>query len=574
MKKSRWFLISLAVLLIASLALAACQPAAEEAVVEEAPAEEAAPVEEEAAPAEEEAVPAEEEAAPAEEEEDSKVGGTLIFAITADPDTLDPAKTGSGISDLVMGFLGCSLVTYDAEGTVKPYVATDWTVSEDGLTYTFNLRDDVKYHNGKPVTAHDFAFEYLRALDPATASPSTGASLASVETITALDDYTLEFKLSTPNFPFLFSISDPGYMYPINQEDFEAMGEDAFGRAPIGCGPYKFVEWQTGSKVVVERNPDFNWGPEGVWENTGPWYIEQIEFRVIPELATITAGLEAGEIHLASITQNDKDYLSTLDVVKIEGALQPGLRPYVAINTSHAPFDDVNVRKAFNLALDREAAVQVLVKGDAVVQYGPLSPAQIGYWDGVEQLGYGYDLEQAAALMEESGYVKDADGYWGKDGQRISLTLYTLPIETWVRAAELVQQQYKQFGLELTIAQEEQGVVIPLVLGGEYDITMFGMTSPEADILWMMFHSSQVGGFNYAFVEEPDLDVILDRTRTETDPIARQEAVNDAQRYIIEQAYTIPLYAPINYMAISSDIIGYRFSDIRSFDLDSAYFAE
>ncbi len=570
MKKFRWLYLIFAVVTIALLALTACQPAAVETPAAEATEEETVATEEVASP-EEAAAPAEETAPAAEE---SKVGGTLVYAVTAEPDTLDPAKTGAAVSDIIMGTIGCSLVTYDTEGNIVPYVASSWEVTEDGLTYTFHLRDDVKYHNGKTVTAQDFAFEYLRALDPETASPSTGPQLGNVDSITALDDTTLEIKLASANYPFLFSLGDPGYMQPVKQEDFEAMGADAFGRVPIGCGPYKFVEWETGSKLTVERNPDFNWGPADAWQNTGPWNIESIEFRVIPEIATITAGLESGEIHVAAITQTDKEYLETLDTVNIESSLQPGLRPYIAINTAHAPFDDINVRKAFNMAIDREAALQVLVNGEGEVQYGPLSPAQIGYWEGVKEIGYTYDPEQAAALMEESGYAKDADGFWGKDGQRISLTFYTLPVETWVKAAELVQQQYKEFGIELTIQQDEQGVLIPLILGGDYDISMFGMTYAEADILWLMFHSSQIGGFNYAMVNNPELDAILDRTRTEIDPAARQQAVDEAQQYIVEQAYFIPLYVPMNFTAVSSSIIDYRFSDIRGLDLDSAYFAQ
>lgn len=562
MKKPNWLSLTLAVVMITALLLTACQPAAE---ATQQPAAESTQAEQTA----EEAPAQEASAAPVEET--SKVGGTLIYSVTAEPDVLDPAKTGAGISDLILQTVGCSLVMLDTQGNVMPYVATSWDVAEDGLTYTFHLRDDVKYHNGRTVTAADFAFEYLRALDPATASPSAGPSLGNVESITAIDDVTLEFKLATANYPFLISLSDPGYMMPINQEDFEAMGAEAFGRAPMGCGPYIFKTWETGSKVVVERNPDYNWGPEGVFENTGPWNIQQIEFRVIPELATVSAGLESGEIHVAAITQTDKEYLSTLDNLTVEGSLQAGLRPYVAINTSHAPFTDVNVRKAFNMALNREAALAVLAKGDGEVQYGPLSPAQVGYWDGIKEIGYTYDVETASALMEESGYAKDADGFWAKDGQRISLTLYTLPVESWVKAAELLQQQYKDFGIDLTIQQDEQGVLIPIILGGDYDITMFGMTAPEADIMWAMFHSSQIGGFNYAMVNDPTLDAILDRTRTETEPDARQAAVSEAQKYIVEQAYLIPLYVPVNYMAISTAVKDYRFSDIRGLDLDSAY---
>jgi peptide/nickel transport system substrate-binding protein len=568
MKKSRWILCTVVLVIIASLGLAACTPAAVETTTQP-------PVEEATQPAVQEATQAPTvEVAPTEvpTEAGPTVGGTLVWAFSAEPESLDPAKTGASVSDTVLGFIGCSLLSLDVDGNAVPYVASSWDVSTDGLTYTFHLRDDVKFANGKPVTAQDFAFEYLRALDPDTASPAAGPGLGDIQSITAIDDLTLEIVLGSPMFSFLFSIADPGYMQPVNQEDFETLGADAFARAPIGCGPYKLAEWETGSKITLERNPDYNWGPADAVENAGAYYIDQIEFRIIPEVATIAAGLEAGEIDVANITQTDKEYLSTLDVVKIEGYQQAGLRPYVAINVSHPPFDDINVRKAFNLAIDRQAALQVLAQGDGTIQYGPLSPAQIGYWSGVEQIGYGFDPDQAAGLMEQSGYAKDADGFWAKDGQRLSLTLYTLPIETWVKAAELVQQQFKEFGLDITLVQQDQGVLLPIVLGLEYDITMFGMTSPEADILWAMFQSSQIGGFNYAGVNDPELDAILDRTRTETDPAARQEAVDEAQKRIVEQAYTIPLYVPINYIAINSKIAGYRFSNIRFLDLDSAYF--
>ena len=164
------------------------------------------------------------------------------------------------------------------------------------MTYTFKLRQDVLFHDGTPLVAENIAFMpitehwILKSL-----SPAAGPALGPVESIQALDDYTLEFVLSAPYFPFLFGLcAGSGYLMPLSQAYVEANGDDYIGRNPMSVGPYKFVEWVTADYVLLEKNPDFNWGAEN-WGNQGPWNIDYIKFQVIPEQATILAGLEAGE---------------------------------------------------------------------------------------------------------------------------------------------------------------------------------------------------------------------------------------------------------------------------------------
>ena len=215
------------------------------------------------------------------------------------------------------------------------------------------------------------------------------------------------------------------------------------------------------------------------------------------------------KIDYSAVEPRDLELFQSEDYVILEQP-QPGLRPYIAFQTSVAPLDDINVRKALNMAINREAALQLLEQGNGVVQYGPLSPSQIGYWSGIEEYGYAYNPDEAKVLLEESGYVLNGDGYYEKDGETLAFTLYTLPVESWVKAAEVAQSMFKDIGVEITIQQDEQGVLIPQILGGDYQISMFGMTSPEADILYQMFHSSQIGGFNYAYVNNPELDALLE----------------------------------------------------------------
>ena len=561
--KSLFYIISL--LLVVSMVLAGCGTSEEPAAAEEVPAAEEAPAAEAEEVVEE---PAAEEAV-AEEAEAAAEPTTFVFAISTDPDTLDPHKTGAGISNQVMTFIGSSLISVDGDGKFYPYLAESWDVSEDGLTYTFKLREGVLFHDGTPLTAGDIAFTYNRALDPEIASPAAGPALGPIESIQALDDYTVEFVLSASYFPFLFGLAGSGYMMPLSQAYVEANGDDYIGRNPMSVGPYKFVEWVTADYVLLEKNPDFNWGAED-WGNTGPWNIDYLNFQIIPEQATILAGLEAGEVDFSLVEAKDLELFQSEDYVVLEQP-QPGLRPYIAFQTSVAPLDDINVRKALNMAINREAALQLLEQGNGVVQYGPLSPSQIGYWSGVEEYGYAYNTDEAKALLEESGYVLNGDGYYEKDGETLAFTLYTLPVESWVKAAEVAQSMFKDIGVEITIQQDEQGVLIPKILTGDYQISMFGMTSPEADILYQMFHSSQIGGFNYAYVSNPELDALLDLTRTETDPDARQEVVNETQKFIAEQAYTLPFYAPINFYILNGRVKDYSFDIINLLSLPNAY---
>jgi peptide/nickel transport system substrate-binding protein len=569
MLKKRLLLIPLALLLIISLLLGACTPAATEAPEEPAPTE-AVPTE--AAPAE---AVTKAPTAPAPTEsptaEVSKVGGTLKLAMTADPDTFDPSKMASAVASYVMGFVGASLVTVAEDGTYVPYLAESWEVSEDGLTYTFKLRQDITFHNGDPLTAKDVAFTYNRALDPEIASPATGPQLGSVTSITALDDYSVEFILAAPNFPFLFALSDPSYMAIIPQSYTEEMGDD-IGRNPISAGPYQFSEWVTGDHVTLERNPDFNWGPAN-WKNTGPWFIENIEFQIIPDLSTILAGQEAGEIDYAGAQPQDVQLLRDAGMEIFQSSAQ-GINPYLTLNNSKPPFDDINVRKAFNLAIDREAMIALLLQGNGVTQYGPLSSGVIGYWAGVEDYGYPFNIDEAKSLMEAAGYTYNADGMAEKDGVVLALTLYTLPVESWVKAAEVLQQQLQALGVEITIEQGDQGVLIPQVFAGDYQVSMFGMTYQESDLMYLMFHSSQIGAFDFAYVNDPVLDEILERTRTEIDQTLHQQAVNEAQQYITENAFVIPLYTPKTFGALNPRVKGAYFNNLTGIAFNAATIEE
>ena len=493
-------------------------------------------------------------------------GGTLVYIINGEPDSLDPHKTVRQDSWAVMRYVHGSLVLQDPEGNYVPYLAESWEMSEDGLTWTFHLKEGITFQDGTPLTAQDVAWTYTRAKDPANPG-AAGAALAAVESIEATDDLTVVMHLPQPFFPLLTSLSDPAYFGILSQKAVEA--ED-YGREPMGSGPYRFKEWVTGEKIVLERNPDFDWAPE--YAHAGPWYFDEIEFRIIPETATQVVSMEAGKIHVSAVSPNDVDIIRQTGLFTLYDVFQPGTGPYLQFNNAMPPLDDVRVRQALSMAIDRDVVVKVATKGQAVPQYGPLSPATIGYWQGVDYVGYKYNLEKAKALMEEAGYTANASGMLEKDGEPLQFTLKTIAgEETWLRIAEILQEQFRALGVEVQLEQQEAGALVGDEISGNYEMGMMQVGWSDADILYQLFHSSMVGAMNMSQLSDPELDEMLTKTRTTLDPEARQQWVDDVQRYITEQAFIAPLLSALSYYAVSNDVEGEVVARTYDLLLDDAY---
>ncbi len=576
-KKTLFVLMSL--LIVTSLMLGACTPAAPAAT--QAPATEAAEAATEAPAAATEAAATEAAAteAPAvDTPSESKVGGTFRFALSQEADTLDPQKTNMLAAANVLQFLGAALVNLDPNGKIVPWLAKSWEVSEDGLVWTFHLRDDVKFSNGDPLTAHDFVFTYQRALDPETASVMTASNLGPTDkdSFKAVDDYTFEITLKEPYYPLLISLSDQNYMMPLSEKAYTTMNNDELAMAPISCGPYTVERWDRGSKFVLKRNPEYNWGAVMGDQNTGPWNFETIEIFTIPEYQTTLSGIESGELDYGALEPRDVEMMRSKDGFTILESTQQGMRPYFLFNTSIPPFDNVKVRQAFNQAVDRDAFIQILALGNATFLYGPLTPTQIGYWDGVEKIGYTYNLEKAKALMQEAGYTYDANGMLlTPEGEPFKVVLNTMPTETWVKGAEMMVEQMKALGVEMEIAQKEPGLLIQDLAMGDYTMSAMGITMMDGDVLYVTLHSSNIGANNMSRYDSPELDAILERTRSALSEEERMEAFIEAQKLIVEEAILMPIIAPVNYVIVSNRIKGYVFSTFNnSLFLESAYIDE
>jgi peptide/nickel transport system substrate-binding protein len=483
------------------------------------------------------------------------VGGKIVIAGSREPDILDPALT---TTSSVLRYLGSAIVSIDHDGNYVPYLAESWEFSDDGLTWTFNLRDDVLFHDGTPMTAHDYVWTFNRAIDPELGSPTQAGMIASVSKFSAPDDYTLVMEFASPNGGMLFSLADPGYSQPLLQAAVEAGGLD-YGRNPVSVGPWKFKEWVTGDHLTFVRNPDFNWGPAQL-ENQGAPYIEELEFRFIPEYATILAGLEVEEIdYFAGLQPQDLEMVQGLETYDIVESLGVGIVPAVFWDVTKPPFDDLKVRQALSYAVNRQVMLDLIHPGYGEIQYGPLNRAMMGYWEGIEDLGYKYDLEKAKQLMEEAGYTMGADGILEKDGEKLS---FTLPIGdlhfSYQKTAEILQSQWAELGVDIQIEQVDTTALVSQFFGGEIPVLLLQIDWTEGgELMFIGFHSQS---FNLSKGQDEVLDELLVMTRSAANPADRQEAINNAAKYIVENAYMISFTAKPDFFVLNGNVKGAVFN--------------
>jgi peptide/nickel transport system substrate-binding protein len=367
----------------------------------------------------------------------------------------------------------------------------------------------------------------------------------------AVNEYTVHIHMAMPNNAMQYGLTT-AFLQPLPRAYIEQVGDEEFGRHPIGAGPYKFKEWVTGEKIVLERNPEFDWGPP--YSRGGPPFIETIEFRIIPEYSTRLAGLEAGEIDFGFPGNKDLDRIRDMGQFQILQNPVQSAGPYVLMNVSQPPFHDVRVRQAFNLTVDREVLIKAVLDGHGEPAYGPITPATFGYWPGVEYVGYGHDLEKARALMSDAGYTAGSDGILEKDGQRLKLVLKVF--SSYIKAAEILKEQFEALGVELEIEVLEYGVWVDTIQSGDYQLGLRHWIWSEATILQPLFFSGTIGFMNEGRVSDPQLDQILVDVMAATSPESWQDALNEAQRYIVEQAYVAPLYAITAYGALNKRIKG------------------
>jgi peptide/nickel transport system substrate-binding protein len=488
----------------------------------------------------------------------SATADTVTIALTEEPDTLDPQRTGTQVASMILHYIGDTLVSKDPKGRIVPGVATGWTVSPDGLTYTFRVRPGVKFQNGDPLDAAAVSDSIQRAQDPAMKSPITAGYFDQVASISVSNKTTLVIKLKKPTALFLENLANP-FAAIVDAKAAKSLGTQ-FGRAPVMSGPWMVSKWESGTKITLTRNPSYNWGP--LFVHRGPANIQQLILRVIPDSATQIAAFKSNDVQiLTSVPPNDIAPLEAAGTYTMNKTLRNGVGLFLEFNTTKAPFNDLAVRQAFDMLINKDAIVKVVLKGQGVPACGPLSPSLHGYWNGSCAYAPKYNVAQAQALLAQAGWKPGPDNILRKNGQPFEFTVYTAPIDTWTLSAQLVQAMLLQAGIKMNIQKFEFATLLDKTKAGDDQAHFMGYTYPNADIVYLWFHSDNDKiGLNLSHYKNPALDKLIDTSRTSTSESERMATYQAIQKHIIDNALWTPLWINENFSAVQPSVKGVKVS--------------
>ena len=492
-------------------------------------------------------------------------GGTLVYASgDAEPTCLDPHVGGNYPQALVATQYLESLVSKDSDGEIIPWLATEWTESDDGLAWEFTLRDDVTFTDGTPLTADAVVANIAHLKNPDTGSSTGYLAVQKVTDVTAVDDTTARLTLSSPDSGLLDSLSQP--WLAIESPTALERPQDENCESPVGTGPFVVTKWDRQQSISLERNDDYT-SPPADAAHKGKAYLKSIEWRFLPDSASRYAALQSGTVDVIDNVQPDTIVAAQKeDAIEELDAPRPGASNRIELNSSKAPFDDALVREAFIRSANVDDSVTSLFFGTAKRSYSALSSVETF---GVSEPDlFAYDQGEAASLLDQAGWTgKNADGYRTKNGEVLELdfpvsTNQSIPAE--VSLFEQLQSTAKEAGFKVNLEPLDLSSWYGALGENDYDLVSAPYTKVGADVLRILFDSSGTvpapsGYFaNHSQVKDPALDALLEGANATSDADERADLYAQAQEIILGGFYILPLYDQQNHFLLRSDVKGLR----------------
>ncbi len=451
---------------------------------------------------------------------------SLNVILAAEFSTLDPQALPSSAEISFCQNIFDYLVVCDQDGNVSGSVAKDWTVSEDGLTYTFNLRDDVKFSNGDQLDADDVVLSIERFRDE---SWMQFASFA-IDSAEKVDDYTVNVTLK---YPYAKALNMLRYCAIIDKDYFENTEYEEFSRNPIGSGPYKLTNWTAGQGATLEANENY-WGDAPA--------ISTVNVSFVSDTDTVLVAMETGEADLT--------YGAAISAVSYQQAEADGKVGTDTTTGNSFYFVNFNsqrlskeIRQALSYATDREALNTVITEGTGTIGNFSIKEGWEGYTDDITT--YDYDPEKAKELLAEAG----ADG--------LELTFYYSSSSDNKKLGETLQSQWAQVGVTLDLEEVESGTWWANFTDGNYDVSRGGYPV-EINITDTCYYDmfSSEGTFNVSQINDPEIDKLLEEGRVEQDSEKRNEIYQEVNKIMSDEAYYIPLYWMATDVLYNKDLQG------------------
>ncbi len=477
------------------------------------------------------------------ESEGPKMGGVVTGFVSSDPQNFDPAAIAGWDQGVIAPNLLEGLFRLSPDGReIEPAIAESFDVSEDGKTWTFNLRSGAKFHNGREITADDFKYSFERVLNPETRSPKAwmlsivvGAgdfqdgAADEVTGIRVVDAQTLEIELAEPLAPFKSMLASIN-LAVVPQEEVEKWGED-FGQNVVSAGPFSLGEWNLNQDVTLNAFEEY-------WN--GRPYLDAVTFRFIGDENTRIVELDAGRLDMAWVPPAHWERFSTDPVYKEKlGWAETFHTDFIAVNLESEPFGaNPKLRQAVRYALDLDAVIASL-QGRATVAQGILPPGLLGF-DESAMLNYPVNLESAKALMAEAGY---ADGLPG------TFDVILPPWGNLIKLLEIYQANLKEIGINIEIRPTEFGPYMEALETGNYDLAWMYRVTDYADpdgFYFPLMHSDNLGaGGNYARYANADVDANIATARA---------TIDDAERARLYQAVDAQFAEDLPYIPLTHNI--------------------
>ena len=486
----------------------------------------------------------------------------LTMAVFQEPDTLDPSASGlitvGTISQCVFDHLIWKL---PGQSGFLPGLASSWTVSSDATAYTFKLRQDVKFHDGSAFDANAVKVTFDHIVDPATKSKSAAGELGPYKETQVLDKYTAKVVFSQPNAAFMNEVAGFSIISPAGLQKY---GAD-FAHNPVGTGPFKFKEYVVGQHVIVERNPDYGWGPSAL--RTGPPQLKQITFRILADPGARFNALQTGEIQFAP-------NLNPQDIAKVKGdsrykvytVASTGMPWNIMVNAQKPPTDDPAVRQALQYATDQSSIIKTLFFGlhrSADSVFTPITP---GY-DRATQAIYSHNPAKAGQLLDQAGWTKGSDGMRQKNGQPLNLKFINISGYGFDGISQLMQSQFKDVGIAVDISDQSFPAVGDAYNRGDHHLADFFYYDVDPYFLRAIFGSDQIAhGFNWEHYSNPSLDALVDRANGTADASQRTGLYKQAGQTVMEAAVIIPIYNSDGLFVGTSSLKGVKFT-VNAFPL-------
>lgn len=502
-------------------------------------------------------------------EEPTPIASTITFAIEGanlSAGHMDIHSSQLDVASLVLRNTFDSLVAQDASGAFVPWLAKSWTISEDGLRYTFQLREDVTFHDGEAFNAEAVKVNFDHVVNPETASAQAASLIGYAEDggyyvdTEVLSEFEVAVNFRQPYAPFLQGVSLPqlGFYSPkvleVSADDLKAGGPGV----TVGTGPFMLTDYTPDQELVFTANPDYNWAPEGS-AHQGRAASDTLIIRILPEAASRVGAIASGDADVAAdFTPNMAAQLgSDVTVTSVE---LPGLPYSLYLNEDFGVFSDQRVREAFSIGVDTQSAIDSIYLEQFSRAWSILGPTTPNSYDASLEGSWPFNPDKANTLLDDAGWTeRDDDGYRVKNGERLSARwiAWTPVPDDRASLADFIQSDLKNIGFEIV-----RDVLEPALYNESYgprtfDLTDWAFSSPDADVL--RSHLGTGGFQTVSPVAKPEVDTWLDEAVATSDPAARAALYTKIQAWNAKEVLIVPLYVASEITVANDTVKGLTF---------------